>query len=315
MPPDEGSYSDDQRPPLDGVDEQTIIAKQEELAAPGPSARLTKILREQEVASRPNELKLSDAAYRSVKDFERDTAALNKQVSAELDYLNAKWDSPLKLDLDLISPEVREGRILHVYGPDVHGTGEPKYYKLGWVHLDWGQAGADPRTGKLFASNYTTGPARFTVAQIGVKLRPTFPMCRLSVRAYTQFSGFDALHHRVHDPSLPEQRRAWALGSVGVKVDSWNLDGTGYFQDGLKWVDVWNRSEVNPSDSRQYENSVSSGDGLMVELLATNSRDYAIWVTCLVGVSADPGFAVSTYATSSIGCDVPFFVVEEIERL
>ncbi|MET0147420.1 MAG: hypothetical protein ABW328_21950 [Ilumatobacteraceae bacterium] len=43
-------------------------------------------------------------------------------------------------------------------------------------------------------------------------------------------------------------------------------------------------------------------------------RNDAIWVTCRVGVSADPGFAVSTYATSSIGCNAVYVVVEEIEH-
>jgi len=53
---------------------------------------------------------------------------------------------------------------------------------------------------------------------------------------------------------------------------------------------------------------------MIVEPLAVSSRKYAIWVTCRVGVSADPGFAVSTYATSSIGCNLVYGVVEELEH-
>ena len=178
----------------------------------------------------------------------------------------------------------------------------------------WGQANVDTAKGTFFAANYTIGPPRFTVAQLGVKFRPSVPVCKLSVRAYAHFSGYDILDHRVHDDSLPEYRRAWALGSVGVRVDSWKLDGSEYRFEGLNWANMWDRSEVNPDDSREYDGSVSSSGGLIVEPLAVSSRDYAVWVTCRVGVSADPGFAVSTYATSSISCQVPFFVVEEIEN-
>ena len=193
---------------------------------------------------------------------------------------------------------------LHVFGPDD--------LTLGWVHLDQGQAGVDVAASRLRASNSTTGPARFTVAQLGVKLRTSVPVCKLSVRAYVQYSGYDILSHRVHQPGSSERRRAWALGRVGVKVDSWALDGSGYHLDGENLVSVWDRSVENPSDSRDYEGTLSSSDGLIVEPIAVDSRDYVVWVTCVVGVSADPGFEVSTYATSSIGCHVPYLVVEEI---
>ena len=97
-----------------------------------------------------------------------------------------------------------------------------------------------------------------------------------------------------------------------VKVDSWNPDWSGFHFERERWIDVWDRSEVNPSEYRDHDDSVSSSDGLIVEPLAINTRIYVIWVMCRVGVNADPGFAVSTYATSSIGCHVPYFVVEEI---
>jgi hypothetical protein len=76
---------------------------------------------------------------------------------------------------------------------------------------------------------------------------------------------------------------------------------------------VWDRGEQNPSGTREFDDSVAvSNSG--TEPIAINSRNYIVWITCRVGVSADPGFMVSTYATSSISCFVPYFVVEEIDH-
>jgi hypothetical protein len=284
----------------DGIDDQVFFAEQARHAEHARAKRFTARVREHEAAATAYGAELSDEAKRSVADFQRHVATLNDLVDAEIETLvPVRPGVRLRLDGDRQRrpARVRTGRL-----------------RAPLVHLDLGQAGVDVANGRFHASNYTTGPARFTVAQLGVRLRPSVPVCKLSVRAYAQFSGYDILTHQVHQPGTSETRRAWALGSVGVKVDSVNLAGADYHLDGESWVDLWNRSEVNPSDSREYEGSVSVSDGLIVEPIGIASREYAIWVTCRVGVSADPGFTVSTYATSSIGCHVPYFVVEEIEH-
>jgi hypothetical protein len=285
----------------DGIDDQMFFAEQARHAEHARAKRFTARVREHEAAATAYGAELSDEAKRSVADFQRHVATLNDLVDAEIETL-----VPVRGPAFDFGSMAIDSAGLHVFGPDD--------YALHWVHLDLGQAGVDVANGRFHASNYTTGPARFTVAQLGVRFRPSVPVCKLSVRAYAQFSGYDILTHQVHQPGTSETRRAWALGSVGVKVDSVNLAGGDYHLDGESWVDLWNRSEINPSDSREYEGSVSVSDGLIVEPICIASREYAIWVTCRVGVSADPGFTVSTYATSSIGCHVPYFVVEEIEH-
>jgi hypothetical protein len=283
-----------------GQDDETIYAKQEERVRNSRSTRFDELLRDQDAARHGHRPELSDDAKRSVAEFEREVAELNRLVDAEIENLvPARGPS---FDHTAMTRDEH----LHVFGP---GT-----LTEGWAWQGDGNAGSDVANGTFYAYNYTTGPARFSVAQVGVKFQPTPALCKLSVRPYVRCTGYDILKHAVHQPGTGEQRRAWALGSVGIKVDSWDPGGGNYNVDGETWVNLWDRSEVNPTISQEFDQSVTVSDGLILEPIAINSRQYALWITCRVGVSADPGFEVSTYATSSIGCQLVYFVAEEIEH-
>ena len=284
---------------MERVDDEAILAGQSNRLERRRAARFMEVLRDQEQAARPYG-ELTAEAKASVAAFERDVAALDRLVDGERDMLTGP---AVYFDVETMpagdSP-------LHVFGP---GT-----CTLRWVHLDNGQANTDLDNASCWAYNYTTGPVRFTVAQIGISYRPSAAICKLSVRAYVNYNGYYILKHRVHDSSISEPRWAWALGSVGLKVDSVSPDGSDFHVDAETWVNQWDVPRLNPTESRDVEGSASVSDGMIVEPIAVSSRSYGIWVTCRVGVSADPGFAVSTYATSSIGCNLVYAVVEEIEH-
>jgi hypothetical protein len=283
-----------------GPDDETIYAKQEERVRKSRSKRFGGVLRDQDAARRGDRPELSDEAKRSVAEFEREVAELSRLVDAEIENL-----VPLRgpsFDHTAMTRDEHQ----HVFGPG--------NLTEAWTWQGDGNAGTDVANGTFYAYNYTTGPARFSVAQVGVKFQPTPALCKLSVRPYVRCSGYDILKHAIHQPDTHEQRRAWALGTVGIKIDSWDLGGGNYNVDGETVVKLWDRSEVNPTSSHDFDAAVSVSDGLILEPLAINSRQYGIWITCSVGVSADPGFEVSTYATSSIGCQLVYFVAEEIEH-
>jgi hypothetical protein len=263
----------------------------------GPASRIAPLLYEQERAASAGRA-LGEEARRSAEAFERDMAAVTERVKAEVPARNARVRAPFGLPTHSANP------LLHVFGP---GT-------LAW---DWGWAGdggarANKDDATFWAENYTTGPARFSVAKVGVLLTPRLPTCKLSIRPYVRWSGTEILTHRVHQPDTTEQRRAWALGSVGISVDSFNVGGGGDFHDGEVWIDAWNHSEVNPTVNLDHDGVTTVSDGLQLEVFAASSRTYSIGIECRVGVSADPGFEVSTYATSSISCQCVYFVVEEV---
>jgi hypothetical protein len=277
-------------------DEKAVLALQEQRMA-GPASRIAPLLREQEQLAAAGRV-VDEAAQRSLRAFERDMTAVTERVKLELPDLTDRVRAPFG------RPTFAGNPLQHVFGPGLLGWE--------WAWLGDGQAGASKDDATFWASNYTTGPARFTVAKVGVQFRPQLASCKLSIRPYVRWSGTEVLTHRVHQPGTSEQRNAWALGSVGISVDSFNVSGGGDFHDGERWVDLWNHAEPNPSVSLDHDGATSVSDGLELEVFAVSSRLYAIGIECRVGVSADPGFEVSTYATSSISCQCVYFVVEEI---
>jgi len=269
---------------------------------------------DQREASRSTERELNPAARRLKASFERESRILASRVSAEMKVLDSKW-GPL---YDMALPPARE--LLHVYGADVAGTGGDAFYRLSWGDVEGGHGAgiggsADPKTGKFWASHYSTGGERNAYAGVGVRLTPKLNWCRLSVRPYVNWSGFDILRHKVYDPQLNERR--WAFGSarLGIVIQSWNPAGGAYNLDASHWVEVFRDVEQNPDAWRDYADTASSSTGLQVDALATSARQYAIWVCCRATVIADAGFAVATRASSSVSCHLPFLVVEEVPSL
>jgi hypothetical protein len=297
----------------DRDDDRAIAALRDELARERPGQRIDAYLMEQEVVRRGKTGELSAAAQRSVKAFGRDAAALGKRLGEGVQALQSHWGSSLQFDKAL--PPARD--LLHVYGPDVAGTGGPWFYRLAWTHID-DTAGAgiganvDLNKGTMWASHYALGPGRNAYAGIGVRLVPRLDWCQLSVRPYLNWAGFDTLTHRVHDPQLDETRWATSIGLTGIIVQSWNASGSAYNLDARHFVGEWQRQEPNPSGSRDYAGLSSSGTGLQVDVLASGERQYAVWVCVQAFVAADPGFGTSTYASGSISGALPFVVVEEI---
>jgi hypothetical protein len=292
-------------------DRRAIAAIQAELAKPGPAMRLGQLLTNQDAATRSRGDELKPAARRRRTNFVREGKVLTQHISAEMKVLNDRWD----ILFDRALPPPRD--LLHVFGPDVEGTGGKWFYRLAWEHVDDTRgagigASADVLTGKYWASHYTTGPKRRAYAGLGVWLTPIVDSCFLSVRPYVNWSGFDILQHRVFDPQLNEVRWATATGDLGIIVQSWDLSGKGYYVDARHWINIWERTEPNPSGAHDYDGIASSGTGLQVQVLGSTKRQYAIWVCCRAMVLADPGFAVATRASSSVSCQLPFLVVEEI---
>jgi hypothetical protein len=181
------------------LDDETIAALQQERVDRRRAARFDEVLRQAEYASRPAG-ELDDDAQRSVQTWERHVQSLNALVDAELESL--AFANPIVPDIPTMT--VSDDR-LHIFAPG--------QYTHRWVHLAGGHAAVDLAAGTFRASNYTTGPARFTVAQLGVSFRPAVPVCKLSVRAYVRFAVLRLQHPGSPRPPAWHHRAAMGLGA------------------------------------------------------------------------------------------------------
>lgn len=295
----------------DPDDRRAIAALDEEFSVAGPAVRIGELLSEQDAVYRPKR-ELDANAQRLATRFARDSNAIAKRVSIETEARHTRW-GPM-FDVGQIVPPARD--LLHVYGPDVDKTGGQWFYTMAWTNFDdipgaGVGANVDLQKGTFYGSAYTTGPQHNTYAGLGMRLTPALKWCTLSVRPYVEWSGFDILKTRVFDDSVDETRWASALGQVGIIVQSWDASGNGYYRDARFFLNMFLRSEPNPSEWLDFDGVIGSIAGLSVDVLASSDRHYAIWVCSRAWVAADPGFAKATMASSSMNCHVPFVVVEE----
>lgn len=282
---------------VEGIDEAMVLAAQAQQQAPRPGGRLAELAREQE------------AARRSLQAFDADVARLADEVKVELELLDGQWVE-FHPPADLLASE------LHLFGPDVNGTGESQYYQHDAVFLDsgLGHASANHQTGKFFVGETTEpdGTPRTSIAQVGMDLKPRFERCKLSIRPCVFWSGFDKLSSSAPAPGDFELRLATALGSTGIAIESWDEAGGGQFVEPVRWSDAWVCTQANPWEGHEYGDVAAPGSGLQAETIALGSRQYRIWVLCRVHVAAERGPVLSTAASAGISCSAPLVGVEEI---
>jgi hypothetical protein len=134
----------------------------------------------------------------------------------------------------------------------------------------------------------------------------------LSVRPIVNWSGFDILSHRIFDPQLNVVGWGIAGAQIGIHIQSWDRTGGGFRDDVARWVPVWERREINPSGSRWYSGTEDART-LLVEVLASGNRNYVIWVSCRALVFTDAKFGLDLWASSCVGCQLPYVVVAEVD--
>jgi hypothetical protein len=290
---------------MEGIDEATILAAQEQRHASRQSSPLAELVRRQEAARRPEP---DEAARRSAEAFERDLAEIAEQSRLELGRLDRRWppDVEQPVGADDSGPK-------HVFAPGA-GAVHPYKYEAAFTGGGHGYADANKETGVFFAGTTTNddGASRTAVAQVGVQLKPAFQHCRLRVRPVVQWTGFDHMGLYLHIPSSYEPHTATALGSTGIAIESWDETGGSYLLEPIRWSDEWRRVEANPGGQQSYEGVAGPISGLEAETIALGARWYAIWILCRLHVSATSGSVLSTWASGGISAKVPYFVIEEV---
>jgi hypothetical protein len=288
-----------------------IAAIQAALGETGPSGALNRSLLDRETKFAATQPALSAKAIRQRTSWTRE----GKSVAREFLNLAHGWDRRWDYTLPDIHFPPRE--LLHVFGPDVSGSGGGAFYSLEWMFREpfagtGSFASANRRNGTLAAAHYTTSGWLRSFAGVGVRMVPKIGAGLISVRPYVNWSGNDLLQHRVFDPQLNEQRWGVAEGSVGIIVQSSTLTGADFRTDGVWWTRAWRTEQLNPQGASDHDGTQSSASGLTLDVPVTSSRRYSVWTVCRAAVFADPGFAVATRSGISMNCSVPFIVVHEI---
>lgn len=298
---------------IDELDQAAIDGIQAYKTTPGPARRLAPEIAEME-AGFPARGTLTEQARAELVQFERDGVRLGELLDLERERL---FDSPMLIWRQTPILIADPPQLLHVFGAEPSNPTAPHAYRLNWAHVDGfagvgSHAAPDATHGTFSASQYATGTSALSAfAGIGVRLRPNLDWCHLSVRPYVKWSGSSMLNHRDAMPSLGEKQRAHSSGAIGISVQSWDLAGGNHHVDADHYVDMWSRTELNPSGGRDYEGT-SDSSTLSATFLASRQRRYSIFVYCWAYVESVSGFAVWTRASSMIACRMPFMVIEEI---
>jgi len=208
--------------------------------------------------------------------------------------------------------------LLHVFGPDVSGGHDPAHFRESWGSVDGGprvgaDARPDPKTGVFSASQYETGTNQGSAfAGIGVRFTPRLHLCTLSVRPLVQWSGYDILAHRQYDPDLEAHARAASSAAIGVHVQSRPVSGGPIHDDAGRWVNMWDRSELDPGTNRDFDGTEDSRTLGLDGVFATDERESFVWVSCQAFALSQSVFNLDTRASSSISCRLPYLIIEEI---
>jgi len=297
-------------------DKRASRAIRDGVATPKPVTHLARLVANQEAAAQPAHHKLSADARRLKANFKRDGKLLGEQISAATEALNRRWGQSHGFDLGTLLPLPRER--LHVFGADRAGTGGPFFYGLTWGLIEGGTGGAgigvgtNLRDGTFSASHSVHGSSQLSsYAGIGVRLTPSLDQCWLSVRPFVNWSGVGTLSHRIFDSQLSPSGRGVAGAQIGLHIQSWDRAGRAFNTDGVKWVTVWERNEINPSGTLYYNGSVDVRD-LRLDVLASGERRYAIWVSCRAFVITQAQFDLDIWSSASVSCELPFLIVEEV---
>ena len=210
-----------------------------------------------------------------------------------------------------VAPKPRD--LLHIYTPDRDNIKDSKkYYRYAWTAK--GPNGiiysTDPqiiREGKLACNSYAySGQSSYALVGAGMFFRPLFGDSTVEIKPYVQWLTSASF-------TGTESAPASAVASLGIFVESWNLDGTGYFNDRDFWMPVWSQNTQSYMTHLTADGTTNVTDGLSQKILTVSQRKYAIFVYVYLETTAGPqqGKNEQRFVTIDIDATVPVVVMQE----
>lgn len=212
---------------------------------------------------------------------------------------------------DSVVPSPRD--LLHVYGPDRDNIKDWKsYYRYAWKQkgpngIIFSTDDQIIREGKLACNSYAySGQGSYAIVGAGMFFRPLNGDAKISVRPYVQWSTSASF-------TGTESTSAQATANLGIYIESWQLNGGGYFVDKDLWIPVWSQNTQNYLTNTMAGGAATVSDGLSAEILTNTQRKYAIYVYVYLETSAaaQQGKNELRFVTLDIDALVPYVAVEE----
>jgi hypothetical protein len=211
----------------------------------------------------------------------------------------------------LVPPKPRD--LLHVYGADRDNLKDAsKYYRYAWT-----EKGPNAqifyndqemiRTGKLGCNSYAySGQSSYAIAGVGMFFRPLFGDAKVNIKPFVQWMTSVSFTGTENAP-------ASANASLGIYVESRNLDGSGYFAEPDFPFPLWSQNTQGFMTQVPAGGTASVTDGFAKEILCVTQRKYYIFVYVYVETTAGPqqGKNELRYVTLDIDAVVPFVALQE----
>lgn len=260
-------------------------------------------------------LSIRDRVSRQMAAFKRDVAATHPQQFHGGVFQKFDVDTLFTVGhrgmFDLAPPTPRD--LLHVYGPDRDNKRDSKrYFRYAWKDkgpnaIFYSDDEQIIRQGKLWCDSYAySNQNSFALMGAGMFFRPRFGDAKISIRPYVQWQI--SASFTGNDPAA-----ARATASLGIYVESWSLDGGGYYNDRDHWIPVWSQNTKSYMSGLTAGDATTVSDGLATEVLTVSQRKYAIYVYAYLETSADPRQVHNEvrFVRLEVDATVPFVVVEE----
>jgi hypothetical protein len=212
-----------------------------------------------------------------------------------------------------IVPPPKPRDLLHVYGPDRDNIKDAKkYYRYAWT--DKGPNGiiysTNPQIineGKLMCNSYAySGQSSYALVGAGMFFRPLFGDAKVNIRPFVQWMTSASF-------TGTESAPASANASLGIFVESWNLDGSGYFADHDFPFPVWSQNTQGYMTHVPGGGTATAPDGFALDILCVSQRKYSIFVYVYLETIAGPqqGRNEQRFVTIDIDAVVPYVAMQE----
>ena len=283
---------------------QAAAALEKELSRSRPSDRLSKLLDEQtvlpEVEFEQRWMAICSEARNAIKDVDAEFRALAASRAAE------------QRPADLVIRSTTIDTTFSASGPNP--------YTLQWTQVPGPSTpsdhavATDVNAGTFYAdrSRVNANGQVDAFAGIGVGIAPEVASCRLWVRPYVNWRGYELFGRRIIAPGPGESLLVAATVQLGIIIQSTTLSGGDFRTDAQTWPNLWSSSYLGPVNQQVWHSGTAWGPATWLEAPASNTRRYAVWVVCRAIATGTVGQRAIAYADANTNCTMPWLMVGQV---